>query len=34
LRVVRIGDGSIDLSDGKQLFSAQLTISRPTPKPL
>jgi len=34
LRVVRIGDGSIDLSDGKQLFSAQLTIPRPTLKPL
>ena len=35
LRVVRIGDGSIDLSDGKQLFSAQLTIpSRATLKPL
>ena len=26
LRVVKIGDGSIDLSDGKQLFTAQLTI--------
>jgi len=32
LRVVKIGDGSIDLSDGKKMFSAQLTIpslSRP-----
>ena len=29
LRVVKIGDGSIDLSDGKQLFSAQLTIPSP-----
>jgi len=35
LRVVRISDGSIDLSDGKQLFSAQLTIpSQATLKPL
>ncbi len=33
LRVVRIGDGSIDLSDGKKMFSAQLTIpSLPRPK--
>jgi hypothetical protein len=29
LRVVKIGDGSIDLSDGKQMFSAQLTIPSP-----
>jgi hypothetical protein len=29
LRVVRIGDGSIDLSDGKKTFSAQLTIPSP-----
>jgi hypothetical protein len=29
LRVVRIGDGSIDLSDGKKMFSAQLTIPSP-----
>jgi hypothetical protein len=30
LRVVKIGDGSIQLSDGKNTFSAQLTIpSRP-----
>ena len=35
LRVNRIGDGAIELSDGKQLFSAQLTIpSRPKPKAL
>ena len=35
LRVSRIGDGAIELSDGKQLFSAQLTIpSRPKPKAL
>lgn len=34
LRVVRIGDGSIDLSDGRKMFSAQLTIpSPPRPKP-
>jgi hypothetical protein len=32
LRVVRIGDGSIDLSDGKKMFSAQLTIPSP-PRP-
>ena len=33
LRVVKIGDGSIDLSDGTKLFSAQLTIpSRAKPK--
>ncbi len=30
LRVVRIGDGSINLSDGKKMFSARLT----TPSPL
>ena len=30
LRVVKIGDGSIDLSDGKQRFSAQLTIPSAT----
>lgn len=29
LRVVRIGDGSIDLSDGKKMFSARLTIPSP-----
>ena len=29
LRVVKIGDGSIDLSDGNQMFSAQLTIPSP-----
>jgi len=29
LRVAKIGDGSIDLSDGKQMFSAQLTIPSP-----
>ena len=29
LRVVKIGDGSIDLSNGKQMFSAQLTIPSP-----
>ena len=29
LRIVKIGDGSIDLTDGKQMFSAKLTI--PTP---
>ena len=35
LRVNKIGDGAIELSDGKQLFSAQLSIpSRPKPKPL
>jgi hypothetical protein len=33
LRVVRIGDGSIDLSDGRKMFSARLTIpSPPQPK--
>jgi hypothetical protein len=32
LRVVRIGDGSIDLSDGTKTFSAQLTIPSP-PRP-
>jgi len=33
LRVVKIGDGEIDLSDGKKMFSAQLTIpSPPWPK--
>jgi hypothetical protein len=32
LRVVKIGDGSIDLSDGKKMFSAQLTIPVP-PRP-
>jgi hypothetical protein len=32
LRVVKIGDGSIDLSDGKKMFSAQLTIPSP-PRP-
>jgi hypothetical protein len=32
LRVVRIGDGSIDLSDGRKLFSARLTIPTP-PQP-
>jgi len=30
LRVVKIGDGSIDLSDGKKMFSAQLTIPSPS----
>ena len=35
LRVVKIGDGSIELSDGKQIFSAQLTIPTPSkPKAL
>lgn len=35
LRVSKIGDGAIELSDGKQLFSAQLAIpSPPKPKPL
>src|SRR5205085_2817496 len=29
LRVVKIGDGSIDLSDGKKMFSAQLNIPLP-----
>ena len=29
LRIVRIGDGSIDLTDGKQMFSAKLTIPSP-----
>jgi hypothetical protein len=32
LRVVKVGDGSIDLSDGKKMFSAQLTIPSP-PRP-
>lgn len=32
LRVNKIGDGAIELTDGKQLFSAQLTIPFP-PKP-
>ena len=32
LRIVRIGDGSIDLSDGRKMFSARLTIPSP-PKP-
>jgi hypothetical protein len=32
LRVVKIGDGSIDLSDGKKMFSARLTIPSP-PRP-
>ena len=30
LRVVKIGDGSIDLSDGTKMFSAQLTIPSPS----
>jgi hypothetical protein len=30
LRVVRIADGSIDLSDGTKMFSARLTIPLPT----
>jgi hypothetical protein len=35
LRVNKIGDGAIELTDGKQLFSAQLSIpSQPKPKPL
>jgi hypothetical protein len=35
LRVAKIGDGAIEFTDGKQLFSAQLTIvSRPKPKSL
>jgi len=29
LRVVKIGDGSINLSDGKKMFSARLTIPSP-----
>jgi hypothetical protein len=29
LRVVKIGDGSINLSDGKKMFRAQLTIPSP-----
>jgi hypothetical protein len=29
LRVVKIGDGSIELSDGTKMFSAQLTIPSP-----
>jgi hypothetical protein len=34
LRVVKIGDGSINLSDGKKMFSASLHIpSPPRPKP-
>jgi hypothetical protein len=33
LRVVRIGDGSIELSDGRKMFSARLNIpSPPQPK--
>src|SRR5438552_7290568 len=32
LRIVRIGDGSMDLSDGRKMFSARLTIPSP-PKP-
>jgi hypothetical protein len=32
LRVIKIGDGSIDLSDGKKMFSARLTIPSP-PRP-
>jgi hypothetical protein len=32
LRVVSIGDGRIDLSDGKKMFSARLTIPSP-PRP-
>ena len=32
LKVVRIGDGSIDLSDGSKKFSAQLTIPSAEPK--
>lgn len=32
LRVSKIGDGAIEFSDGKQYFSAQLTIPNP-PKP-
>jgi hypothetical protein len=31
LRIVKIGDGSIELTDGKQMFSAKLTI-RSVPK--
>lgn len=35
LRVNKIGDGAIELTDGKQMFSAQLAIpSPPKPKPL
>ena len=35
LRVAKIGDGSIEFTDGKQPFRAQLTIpSPPKPKPL
>jgi hypothetical protein len=30
LRVVKIGDGSIDLSDGTKMFCAQLTIPSPS----
>src|SRR4051794_35920426 len=29
LRIQKIGDGAIDLTDGKQLFSAQLSIPSP-----
>jgi len=29
LRIVRISDGSIDFTDGKQMFSAKLTIPSP-----
>ena len=32
LRVVKIGDGSIDLSDGKKMFSARLYIPSPPRK--
>lgn len=32
LRIDKIGDGSIDLSDGKKMFSARLTIPSP-PRP-
>ena len=30
LRIDKIGDGSIDLSDGKKMFSARLTIPSPS----
>ena len=29
LRIQKIGDGAIDMTDGKQLFSAQLSIPSP-----
>ena len=32
LRVSKIGDGEIEFSDGKQFFSAQLTIPNPSQK--